>query len=172
VGSPGIFDPREIILALTRAKVEFILVGAVAVQAHGYVRATQDLDVIPKPDLLNLSRLGEVLAELEAVPLHSSAAIDVTDPQLLRRVPMIPLVTRFGRLDLLNAKHTAGSPGSYEALREGAVTATVGGEEVLVAGLDHLLRMKRSAGRSQDLDDIGALTRGDEELEAEAREST
>jgi hypothetical protein len=168
----GPFDPREIILALARARVEFILVGGVAVQAHGYVRATQDLDVVPKPDLLNLSRLAEALAELEASPLHTSAAIDVTDPQLLRRVPMIPLVTRFGRLDLLNAKHTAGSPGSYEALRKGAVTATVGGEEVLVAGLDHLVRMKRATGRSQDLDDIGALTRDDQQLEREAPEST
>ena len=60
--------------------------------------------MVPKPDLLNLSRLAEALVELEAAPLHSSAAIDVTDPQLLRRVPMIPLVTRFGRLDLLNSE--------------------------------------------------------------------
>ena len=169
---PGLFDPREIILTLARAKVEFILVGGVAVQAHGYVRATQDLDIVPKPDLLNLSRLGEALAELEAAPLHASAAVDVTDPQILKRVPMIPLVTRFGRLDLINAKHASGSPGSYEALRDGAVSANVGGEEVLVAGLDHLLRMKRAAGRPQDLDDIGALTRDDQGLEREAREST
>jgi hypothetical protein len=32
--------------------------------------------------------------------------------------------------------------------------------------------MKRAAGRDVDLEDIGALTRDDEELEREAREST
>ena len=46
------------------------------------------------------------------------------------------------------------------------------GYEVAVAGLDDLVRMKRAAGRPQDLTDIGALTRDDEELEREAREST
>jgi hypothetical protein len=43
---------------------------------------------------------------------------------------------------------------------------------VAVAGLDELIRMKRAAGREQDLADIAALARTDEELEREAGEAT
>jgi predicted nucleotidyltransferase len=166
------FDPREILIALSRARVDFVVVGGIAVQAYGHSRATRDLDVIPKPDLLNLSRLGEALAELEARPLGSSATINVTDPQLLLRVPMAPLLTKYGRLDVLGLKRTAGAPPSYEALREAAVEAEIGGHAVLVAGLDHLIRMKRMAGRDEDLEDVGFLTRDRSQLEREAGEST
>ena len=81
------------------------------------VASTRDLDVVPRPDLLNLSRLGEALAELGAGVLKAPLAIDVTDPNLLRRAPLVPLMTRYGRLDLLNIEQTAGAPAKWEDLR-------------------------------------------------------
>jgi hypothetical protein len=167
-----VLRPTAILRALAQRQVEFIVVGGIAVQAHGYIRATADLDVVPRPTLLNLSRLGESLVDLEAVARRATARLNVTDPQLLMRVPMVPLVTRYGRLDLLNIEHLAGAPGSYDDLDSRALAITLDGIEVRVAGLDDLLRMKRAAGREQDRLDIAALTRTAEELEAEAREST
>jgi predicted nucleotidyltransferase len=166
------FDPREILLTLARHGVDFVVVGGVAVQAHGHGRATRDLDIVPRPDLVNLSRLGEALAELSARLLRPDRAVDVTDPQLLTRAPLVPLMTAQGRLDLLNIELTAGAPRSYDELRQRAEEAQIDGQTIPVAGLDDLVRMKRAAGRPHDLLDIGALTRTDEELDAEAREST
>jgi predicted nucleotidyltransferase len=162
----------EILRALSEGGVEFVLVGGIAVQVHGYLRGTGDVDVIPRPSLLNLSRLGEVLADLEAEVLRAAASVNVTDPQLLKRAPLVPLLTRSGRLDLINIEHLAGAPRSYDELRTRALIVSLDGFEVAVAGLDDLIRMKRAAGRPQDLTDIGALTRDDEELEREARQST
>jgi predicted nucleotidyltransferase len=167
-----VLRPSAILHALAEEKVEFIVVGGVAVQAHGYLRATADLDIVPRPTLLNLSRLGESLAQLEAAPRRATAAIDVSDPQLLVRVPMVPLVTRYGRLDLLNIEHVAGAPASYDDLDARALAIAHDGIQIRVAGLDDLIRMKRAAGREQDRIDIAALTRTDQELEAEAGEST
>jgi hypothetical protein len=149
-----------------------VVVGGIAVQAHGHGRSTRDLDVMPRPELVNLSRLGESLAALGARLLAADRPVDVTDPQLLKRAPMLPLITVYGRLDLLNLALTQGAPGSYEELRERAFEAQIEGRAVLVTGLDDLIRMKRAAGRDVDLEDIGALTRSDEELQREAREST
>jgi predicted nucleotidyltransferase len=167
-----LFDPRTILIELADHDVEFTVVGGIAVQAHGHIRSTNDLDVIPAPDMLNLSRLVEALADLGARVVHAGGAIDVGDPHVLRRVSMVPLVTEHGRLDLLNARMTAGAPAEYEDLRGRAVEAELDGRVVAIAGLDDLIRMKRVAGREVDLSDIGALTRTDEQLQDEAGEST
>jgi predicted nucleotidyltransferase len=168
----ALFDPRQILITLVDNGVDFVVVGGIAVQAHGHGRGTKDLDVIPRPDLLNTSRLGEALAALGASLLRVDRPVDVTDPHLLERAPLVPLVTQHGRLDLLNVTLTRGAPHSYDELRDRAVETSIDGRTVLVAGLDDLIRMKRAAGRDVDLDDIGALTRSDEELQREAREST
>jgi hypothetical protein len=167
-----VFDPRRMLLALAEHGVDFVVVGGVAVQTHGHGRYTRDLDVVPRPDLLNLSRLGEALASLGARLLRASGPADVTDPQLLKRAPLVPLTTAYGRLDLINLALMKGAPSSYEELRERAVETQIDGRTVAVSGLDDLIRMKRAAGRDLDLQDIGALTRSDEDLEREAPEST
>lgn len=161
-----------ILRALVEKGVEFVVVGGVAVQAHGYLRATADLDVVPRPTLLNLSRLAEALGELEAEAWRTRLPVAVTDPQLLKVAPLIPLTTRDGRLDLLNIAHTAGAPASFDDLRQRALVVELDGLEIAIAGLDDLIRMKRAAGRPHDLTDIASLTRADDELEDEAREST
>ena len=162
----------EILEALARGGVEFVVVGGIAVQAHGYIRGTGNVDVVPRSSLLNLSRLAEALGDLEAEVLRATSPVNLGDPQLLKRAPLVPLLTRSGRLDLINIEHLAGAPSSYDELRRRALVVDLDGIEIPVAGLDDLVRMKRAAGRPQDLADIGALTRDDEELEREAREST
>jgi hypothetical protein len=172
VSAEAPFDPRRILTTLAQHGVEFVVVGGVAVQAHGHGRSTRDLDIIPRPDLRNLSRLGEALASVGARLLRADRAIDVTDPQLIKRAPLVPLVTVYGRLDLLNIAQILGAPRSYDELRRRAFEAEIDGHAVAVAGLDDLIRIKRAAGRDMDIQDIGALTRDDEELEREARQST
>jgi hypothetical protein len=167
-----VFDPRRMVLSLAEHGVDFVVVGGVAVQTHGHGRSTRDLDVVPRPDLLNLSRLGEALASLGARLHRASGPLDVTDPQLLKRAPLVPLTTVYGRLDLINVALMKGGPRSYQELRERAVETQIDGRTVAVAGLDDLIRMKRAAGRDLDVQDIGALTRSDEDIEREAPEAT
>jgi hypothetical protein len=151
-----VFDPRSMLLVLAEHGVDFVVVGGVAVQTHGHGRVTRDLDVVPRPGLLNLSRLGEALASMGARLRRASGSVE----------------TVYGRLDIINVAAMKGAPGSYEELRERAVEAEIDGRTVAVAGLDDLIRMKRAAGRDLDVQDIGALTRSDEQIEREAPEST
>jgi predicted nucleotidyltransferase len=167
-----VFDPRGILLELADHGVEFTVVGGIAVQVHGHWRNTKDLDVIPAPDLANLSRLGEALAALSARLARADRAIDVGDPHELRRAPFTPVQTDHGRLDILNIGTTAGAPATYDVLRERAIETELDGRVIAIVGLDDLIRMKRVAGRDVDLSDIGALTRTDEQLQEEAGEST
>jgi predicted nucleotidyltransferase len=153
-----VFQADEIIRVLIANRVDFVVIGGVAVQAHGYIRLTHDLDVIVRPTTLNLSRLSEALAELEA-ELRTTGTLNLSDPHQLRQAPEVPVMTRAGPLDVVNVEHVAGAPRSYDALREGALVVDLQGAEVPVAGLSDLIRMKRAAGREHDLADIEALTR-------------
>ena len=53
---------RELLLALNAHEVEYLVVGAHALAAHGYVRATKDLDVWVQP----LENAAKVLQALSA----------------------------------------------------------------------------------------------------------
>jgi predicted nucleotidyltransferase len=143
----------EILRVLAARGVDFVVVGGIAVQTHGYIRATRDLDVVSRTAPANVRRMSKALEDLEA-------------NELGKRAPVVRYGTRHGRLDLVEFE------ADFEQLRERALRVELEGFEVAVAGLDDLVRMKRAAGRPHDFTDIGALTRSDEELEREAREST
>jgi hypothetical protein len=162
-----------VILELLAAhQVDCVVVGGLAVQTHGFMRGTVDLDIIPRPDLVNLSRLGEALAQLGARMYRTAQPVDVTDPHLLQRAGFVPLMTDYGRFDVMNIRTTAGAPKHYQDLRDRALELDLDGIPVVIVGLDDLIRMKRAAGREQDLADIRALTAVDEDLAREAGEST
>lgn len=156
-----VFRPDEIIHALAAHSVDFVVIGGLAVQAHGYIRLTQDLDVIVRPSLLNWTRLSEAFVDLEA-ELRTRGTLRLGDPHQLSRVPQIPVLTRAGPLDVIHVEHIAGAPKSYDALREAAFVVRLGELDVAFAGLSDLIRMKRAAGRPHDLADIEALTRDPE----------
>jgi hypothetical protein len=169
---PDVLDAREIFRALAKHQVEYVAVGGIAVQTHGYLRGTVDLDIIPRPDFANLARLGEMLASLGARVYRTAQPVNITDPHLLSRAGFVPLMTDHGRLDVLNVGSTSGAPSEYSELRGRALELDLDGTLVVIAGLDDLIRMKRAAGREQDLADIRALTALDEDLAREASEST
>lgn len=52
---------RETLAALVAERVEFIVFGAVALMAHGLVRATEDLDIFVRADAENIARLRAAL---------------------------------------------------------------------------------------------------------------
>ena len=147
---------------LAAHSVNFVVIGGIAVQAHGYIRWTKDLDVIVQPTTLNFTRLSEALLDLDA-KLRGSGTLKLTDPHQLRRAPLIPLMTTAGPLDVVNVEHVRGAPRDFEALRRDALVVELAGSDVAMAGLSDLIRMKRAAGRDHDLADIEALTRRPDE---------
>jgi predicted nucleotidyltransferase len=165
-------DARALFRVLAEHGVDYIIVGGFAVQAHGFRRGTVDLDIVARPDLANLSRLGEALVSIGARVFRSARPANVGDPHLLQRASLLPLMTDHGRLDILNVASTAGLPADYDALRERALVIELDQMTLAVVGLDDLIRMKRAAGREQDLADIRALAALEEDLAREAREST
>jgi hypothetical protein len=154
-------DADTILRTLLAHEIDFVVIGGLAVGAHGYPRGTKDLDLVPSPERENLRRLHAALSELDAEPLEIG---DFRSNEL--PVPFTPdgldeggnwaLRTRAGRVDVL--QWIPGIDGGYEQLRANAIEDDVPGiGRVAFAGYEDLVTMKRTAGRPQDAADLHEL---------------
>jgi len=153
------FDLHALLEALNEAAVRFVVIGGVAVGAHGYVRGTEDLDVVPDPDPENLARLTEVLKKLDStLPTVGERPFDpATDGGVIRRGGNVTTMTRFGGLDVV--QRARGVP-SYTQLDEDAVDSELLGIPVRVCSLARLREMKEAQDREQDRADLANLPDG------------
>jgi predicted nucleotidyltransferase len=146
---------RELLERLVEAEIRFVLVGGLAVNAWGYIRATQDVDVVPDPDPENLSRLDQLLRELGGrVDVGGRLLDSASISTFLRTGDRTFVRTELGQVDVLQGLPQVPR---YKELKEQAKQIDIDGLEVRVCSLDHLLEMKRSSDRPRDRDDLQAL---------------
>lgn len=146
------FAPDRVFAAFAAASVDYVAVGGIALIAHGVVRATLDVDVVPASDPANLGRLRRALAALGAAP-HGEPETPVT-AELLARDANMRFDSDAGPIDLLCATRYRRL---YPDLRRRSVSAAVAGTEVRVVSRNDLIRLKAMSGRDRDLLDIGDL---------------
>jgi hypothetical protein len=159
---PLVLQAEALLRALAEHEVEFVIIGGFALAAHGVVRATKDIDIVPAPAPDNLGRLARAL---DAVGAEVMLADDF-DPAELGIAPDEAglalggnwvLRTELGRLDVM--QDVAGVK-SYKSLRAASVERDVpGAGPYRFCGLDDLIAMKVAAGRPQDELDIASLQR-------------
>jgi hypothetical protein len=162
-------DAYQLVASLTGHEVDFVVIGGVALQAHGHVRTTVDLDVVAAWTPENMRRLAGALRELDAKLRGIDAdllGLDVGDAETLYSGGNFLMHTRHGDLDVFAVDQTAGAPARYDDLRARAVAVEIRGVTLLIAHADDLIRMKTVASqfrdrpapkRRQDLDDIAVL---------------
>ncbi len=148
-------DAQRIFEVLAEHGVEYVLIGGLAVQTHGHVRTTVDVDAFPRPERANLVKLAAALNELGARVLNPGSEGAEITAAMLRRATLWQFATRHGALDIL---HDAPGVAGYEDLRDRALHVKLGDLDVAVAGRDDLISMKRARGRPVDLEDVAALT--------------
>ena len=132
--------------ALASAKVDYALCGAVALAVYGAPRATQDIDVLVRPE--DVARVREVARglgfTLESHPMKFSSGFTVH-----RVVKMIG--TQPFMLDLIEASE------ALATIFEGRETILSGERSMQVVSRDGLVAMKLAAGRPQDVIDVQRL---------------
>lgn len=153
---PGRFDARELFRALAHRDVEYVTVGGIAIQAHGGQRLTQDLDVAIASSSDNLVRLADALLDLDARILGPDGQRSQSPPsaRLLGSSDQWHLITVHGPLDVLTLPAHLGS---FADMRARAHEIPLGDLSIPVAHREDLLKMKRAAGRPQDLADVKLL---------------
>ena len=154
--NPGSFDARELFRALARRDVEYVTIGGIAIQAHGGQRLTQDLDVAIAASTDNVARLADALLDLDARILgpDGQRSKSVPSAPLLASSDQWHLITVHGPLDVLTLPAHLGS---FADMHARAHEVPLGELSIPIAHREDLLKMKRAAGRPQDLADVRLL---------------
>ena len=140
-------DFRDILSAFCEEKVEFMLVGAYAVAAHGLPRATGDIDLWIRCSDENAPRVWRALNKFGA-PLSSLAENDLAKPGMVIQIGVAPR-----RIDIL----TEITGVTFDEAQAGQLLISLEGLTIPVIGRSHLIQNKNAVGRPQDKADVARL---------------
>jgi hypothetical protein len=153
---------EAIVRSLNDARVRYLVAGGLAVNAHGYIRFTQDVDLVIELDPDNVSRAFKALAGLGYRPLVPITAEQFGDPVLRAR-----WIREKGMqvLNFVSDSHRETSVDIFvsEPFEFGQESARAFEDELLpglsvrFVSIPTLIAMKQAAGRARDLDDIQHL---------------
>ena len=137
----------EMLNELSDAGADFLVIGAHAVAAHGFLRGTRDLDIWIRPTRENAERVWQALVNFGA-PLRNVTVDDLHTPELIYQLGVEPT-----RIDFIT------SPTGLEFAEawENRVFIQVGDRQFPFLSKGDVIRSKRATARPQDLVDADKL---------------
>ena len=152
-------DPFRLIDALTKHEVPFVIIGGHAVTYHGYVRATEDTDVVfvrnDEAEVALYTALTELNARWIGNEMDPRTGLEQTypvSPEYVRGTHLMMLVTDYGFLDIFD--YIPGCPN--EAVSD-LLASSHESDGRNFASLKWLRKMKEAAGRPKDRMDLDHL---------------
>ena len=137
----------DMLKCLNKAGVDYIMVGGWAVNLHGYVRATIDLDIWILADQENARKVYAALGEF-GTPLGAVKPADFAQDGTIFQIGVAPC-----RIDVINkidgVEYAEASPRAIEKVIEGVPVRIISRED--------LIANKRASGRTKDLADAEIL---------------
>jgi hypothetical protein len=145
--NPMLTPYEKLLVALVRADIRFITVGGVACTLSGFVRTTEDVDILVARDDANINRLLQALSAFGEGAARELTPSDFTDEEgSLRVVEEFPL-DLFVRM---GGRH-------YEDLLPYSRHVELDGVRVPYLGPEGLILLKQDSLREKDRIDVLAL---------------
>jgi predicted nucleotidyltransferase len=142
-------DMKDLLRLFDEHDVEYVLVGGFAVNYYGYVRTTQDIDllVFPKPE--NARRIMAAMADF------GFGAAGISSTLFEHEGSAVHLGAEPNRIDLLTSLKGVSNADVFEGAQDVELEGTV----VRIISLEHLVEAKRKSDRARDLADAEELTK-------------
>lgn len=138
-------DTEKLLELLKEHSVEFVIIGATAFPVHGYARATLDIDIFIRPTTSNARKTYQALKQF---------GYDMTDVEISDLLKKKLLIRQYAvEADI----HPFVKGATFEGVWRRKVRARFGSTFAYFASLSDLIRMKKAAGRTQDLEDLKYL---------------
>jgi len=140
-------DFRDILSIFNAEGVEYLIVGAYALAAHGIPRATGDIDLWIRRSPDNARRVWRALLKFGA-PLSGLTENDLQTEKLVFQVGIAPR-----RIDILTSIDAV----EFGAAWNNRIEITLDGLRLPVIHRSDLIINKRAVGRPQDIADVARL---------------
>lgn len=148
----------DLFRALDKHRVNYVLVGGLAMNLHGVPRMTMDVDLVLALSEDNLDRFIASAQDLGLTPVAPVALSALKDPEQRRdwvehkhliAFALQPATSGAPTVDILLAPTL-----DIEAALARAVTRDLGDIPVSVAAIEDMITLKKAAGRQQDQADL------------------
>ena len=147
--------------AFNRRHVRYLVIGGVAVTLYGHPRFTKDLDIFPDPEEGNLEKLIRAMKALGFVPRVPVKAeefiLKENRDRWIREKGMRVFTFVNPKKPIENVDIMIDSPLSFSEAYRRKRTLKGGTISIPTVSRADLIRMKKFAGRPQDLQDIEIL---------------
>lgn len=140
-------DYKEMLQCLNAEGVDYLLIGAYAMAAHGFPRATMDIDIWVKPSPENARAVWKAIRRFGA-PLGQITVEDFTNDDIIFQIGVAPR-----RIDII----TGVSALNFDETISRAIEVHVEGLKVLIPSVSDLITNKKATGRIKDLADVETL---------------
>lgn len=153
---------EAIVRALNAARVRYLVAGGMAVNAHGYLRFTQDVDLVIALDPKNVTPAFTALATLGYAPIVPVSANDFANEEVRRSWIEQKGMTVLGFFSDVHRETPIDMfvdiPFDFDIEYAQAFQGEVlPGLPVRFVSIATLIRMKELANRPRDIDDIQHL---------------
>lgn len=149
--------------AMALGRVDYVLVGGLAVSLQGVVRGTLDVDVVLAMDDANLSRFiftAKSIGLAPSLPVSIDTLADAAQIDAWHRDKnMLAFSLREAASDGLVVDVLVRPVVGYAELRAAASLRQLGEATIPVASIDHLIALKSNTGRGIDASDVALLAR-------------
>ena len=140
-------DYKDLLKALNKHRVKYLIIGAYAVIYYTEPRYTKDIDIWVEPEIKNAKKVYEVLKEFGA-SLKGMSINDFMNPNLVYRMGVPPV-----RVDIM-----MGIPGiAFDEAWKHRSKGLFEGIKVNIIGIKELIKSKEKTKRDYDLKDIESL---------------
>jgi hypothetical protein len=156
-------DYQTFFRELNRKKIDYLVVGGLAVNFHGVPRMTYDIDLMILLEPQNILSFVDQLViwgYQPKIPVDpKNLADDDKRTAWIREKNMMAFNFYNEEQTLREIDLVISSPIPYSELKETAIIVQLQEENIPVVSMNNLVKLKRHAGRKQDLSDIEALSK-------------
>ena len=154
-------DYQSLLKEFADKKLQYLIVGGVAVNLHGYPRFTNDIDILLALDTANLKTMAQIMQNFgyqQRLPVSIQELGDAYKVRkLMQEKGLIAYSFIHAREPQFNIDVLVGESLEFEKFTVHTMHADVWGLDGRVVSIDDLIAMKKNSEREKDVQDVVAL---------------